>query len=767
MADNLVIVESPAKARTIQKFLGSNFEVTSSQGHIRDLSEKGLGIDFEHDYKPMYEVSPDKKKLVAELKKKAQKAKIVWLASDEDREGEAISWHLFDELKLNKENTRRIVFHEITKNAILHAVETPRDIDLNLVDAQQARRVLDRIVGFELSPVLWRKIKTGLSAGRVQSAAVRLIVDREREIRNFSATPEYRIVAEFVTDGKEVFSAELSQRFEDKADAVSFLEQCREFVFAVTDVQSKPAKRSPRPPFTTSTLQQEAAHRLGFTVSRTMRVAQTLYESGQITYMRTDSVNLSSLALGQAKKHIVESLGENYSQPRQFTTHSKGAQEAHEAIRPTNIANHTIKGTADEQRLYKLIWQRTIASQMADAQVMKTTADITAPQHKFVASGEVVTFDGFLRVYGDENSESAGERDAAAKLPNLKSGTPLEYKNVKAQQRYSQPPARYDEGSLVKKMEELGIGRPATYGPTISTIQSRKYVDRTNVEGQKREVNIVTLSKGKLTDQMKSETVGAAKNKLVPTDIGFVVNDFLMQYFPDIIDYNFTAQVEQDFDVIAEGKDKWTHVIDKFYKPFHKTVDSATQKAERNVGEHELGVDPATGQRVTVKIGRYGLIAQKEAKDENSKPQFAPLRKGQTLDNITLEEALELFRLPRTVGEFEGKEMVVNEGRFGPYVRHDGVFYSLPKGTDLFSVDAEQAIDVINEKRQAEAQKTINTFGNIQVLNGRYGPYITADGKNYKIPKGTDAKTLTEDDCKAIIALQPDAKLTRGGRKKK
>ena len=765
MAENLVIVESPAKAKTIQKFLGKDFEVTSSQGHIRDLSEKGLGIDFDHDYRPLYEVSPDKKRLVADLKKKAKSAKLVWLASDEDREGEAISWHLFDELKLTKENTRRIVFHEITKNAILHAVETPRDIDLNLVDAQQARRVLDRIVGFELSPVLWRKIKTGLSAGRVQSVAVRLLVDREREIKNFNAVPAYRVVAEFTTEGGETFSAELNHRFDDKQSALDFLEQCKDFAFTLTDIQSKPAKRSPKPPFTTSTLQQEAARRLGFTVSRTMRVAQTLYESGRITYMRTDSVNLSSLAINTAKQHILDTLGEQYSKPRQFSTHSKGAQEAHEAIRPTYIDQHTISGTADEQKLYRLIWQRTIASQMADAQVVKTTAEISAPQHKFVANGEQITFDGFMRVYGDETAENASD-NAEARLPKLEKGMALQYQSVKAQQRFSQPPARYDEASLVHKMEELGIGRPSTYAPTISVIQTRKYVERSALTGQKRDINLLTLNKGKITDQTKQETFGADKGKLIPTDIGVIVNDFLMQYFPDIIDYNFTAQVEQDFDTIAEGKDRWTHVIDKFYKPFHHTVDEATHTAERNTGERELGVDPASGLKISVKIGRYGLIAQKEAKDENSKPQFAPLRKGQTLENITLEQALELFRLPRNLGEFEGKEMIVSEGRFGPYVRHNGAFYSLPKNADPLTIAAEDAIKIITDKRAEEANKVISQFGGIQVLNGRYGPYITADGKNYKIPKNTDAKLLTEEDCKAIIASQPDAKPTRGARKK-
>lgn len=746
MAKNLVIVESPAKAKTIQKFLGSDFDVTSSQGHIRDLSEKGLGIDFEQNYRPLYEVSADKKRLVAELKKKAKAAETVWLASDEDREGEAIAWHLFDELKLDKAHTRRIVFHEITKNAILHAVETPRDIDLNLVDAQQARRVLDRLVGFELSPVLWRKIKTGLSAGRVQSVAVRLVVDREREIRDFKPTAAYRATAEFLTPEGEVFTAELAQRFATREEAQQFLEQCRDFAFSVEDVQSKPAKHSPKPPFTTSTLQQEAARRLGFSVSRTMRVAQTLYESGRITYMRTDSVNLSSLAINTAKKHIVETLGEQYSQPRQYSTHSKGAQEAHEAIRPSYIDQHTITGTADEQKLYKLIWQRTIASQMADAQVMKTTIDITAPQSRFTATGEQISFDGFLRVYADMDKQQDEQG-----LPVVKKNTELHYKAIKAQQRYTQPPARYDEAALVRKMEELGIGRPSTYAPTISTIQTRKYIERSSLAGQKREINLLTLTKGKITEQQKQETYGADKSKLVPTDIGFVVNDFLMQYFPDILDYNFTAQVEQDFDSIAAGGEQWTGMIDRFYKPFHNTVEEAQQTAERNVGEHVLGVDPATGQKISVKIGRYGLIAQKESDKPDGKPVFAPLKKGQTLENITLEQALDLFRLPRNLGDFEGKDMTVNEGRFGPYIRHNGAFYSLPKDSDPLTVTAEQAIGIITDKRHADEQKVINQFGDIQVLNGRFGPYIAYKGKNYKIPRKTDAGKLTEADCLKII----------------
>ncbi len=745
MAKNLVIVESPAKAKTIQRFLGSDYDVTSSQGHIRDLSEKGLGIDFNDNYKPLYEVSPDKKRLVADLKKKSKSADIVWLASDEDREGEAISWHLFDELGLDKAHTRRIVFHEITKDAILRAIANPRDIDLNLVDAQQARRVLDRIVGFELSPVLWRKVKTGLSAGRVQSVAVRLIVDREREVRAFNAEAAYRVTADFMTNDGNLFTAELTTRFSTKQQALDFVERCKDFRFLVTEVQSKPGKRSPKPPFTTSTLQQEAARRLGFTVSRTMRVAQTLYESGKITYMRTDSVNLSSLAINSAKQHIIEALGEQYSHPRQFNTHSKGAQEAHEAIRPTYINHHTIDGTADEQRLYQLIWQRTIASQMADAQVLKTTIDITAPEHKFQATGEQVTFDGFMKVYGHETS------DSDQGLPTLTMGMELDATVIKAQQRYSQPPARYDEAALVRKMEELGIGRPSTYAPTISTIQTRKYIERGNVTGSKRDINIITLSKGKITDQTKQETYGADKGKLLPTDIGFIVNDFLMQYFPSIMDYNFTAQVEQDFDAIAEGKEQWTGMIDKFYKPFHQTVDDASEHAERNVGERVLGKDPATGQQVSVKIGRYGLIAQKSALNDDEKPVFAPLHKGQTLEGITLEEALELFRLPRQLGDFEGKPLQVNEGRFGPYVRHDGVFYSIPKDLDPLTITQEQAEEIIVAKRAADAQKVISEFGDIQVLNGRYGPYISYKGKNYHIPKKTDAHKLTEEDCRKII----------------
>lgn len=768
MEKNLVIVESPAKAKTIEKFLGKDYHVLSSFGHIRDLEEHGIGIDFEHNYKPKYVVSSDKKKLVSDLKTAAKKAETVWLASDEDREGEAIAWHLFDELKLDKERTKRIVFHEITKTAILDAIENPRDIDLNLVDAQQARRVLDRIVGFELSPILWRKIKPALSAGRVQSVAVRLIVEREREIQHFVAEAAYRLTALFSgedADGHVVeLKAELPHRFKAKEEAVAFLEQCKDADFRVADIAKRPVQKSPAPPFTTSTLQQEASRKLGFSVSQTMRVAQQLYEAGKITYMRTDSVHLSSLAINTAKAEIIAMAGEAYVKPRQFDTKTKGAQEAHEAIRPTYMNVHAIEGTAQEKRLYDLIWKRTIASQMSNAQLEKTTISIEASglNYVFEATGEVITFDGFLKVYL-EGTDDDHEQEAEDLLPPVMAGMQMRADEIKAQERFTQSPYRYTEASLVRKMEELGIGRPSTYAPTISTIQNRGYIEKGDRTGVKRKYNLLTLKDGKMTDQTKEETYGADKGKLLPTDIGIVVNDFLTEYFPDILNYNFTADVEKQFDSIAEGQEQWTGVIDGFYRQFHPTVQSALEHSEKKVGERILGIDPTTGKQVSVKIGKYGLIAQIGMVNDEEKPIFAPLKREQSLETITLAEALDLFKLPRILGDYEGQVLTVAEGRFGPYVKHDGKFYSLPKQDDPLVISKERAIDIINAKRLEEKNKVINTFGDIQVLNGRYGPYITRNGVNYKIPKGTDATTLTSEQCEELIKNQPDAAAKKKG----
>ena len=762
MSNNLVIVESPAKAKTIEKFLGNDFEVMSSMGHIRDLADKGLGIDFENNYAPQYEVSSDKKKIVSELKKASKTAQIVWLASDEDREGEAIAWHLFEELKLKKENTRRIVFHEITKDAILHAVENPREIDVNLVDAQQARRVLDRIVGFELSPVLWRKVKPSLSAGRVQSVAVRLIVEREREVNNFNSDNAYRVTAVFTgkdANGNAVeLKAELSQRFKTKEETVKFLETCLNAQFTIDNIEKKPAKKSPAPPFTTSTLQQEAARKLGFSVSQTMSVAQKLYEAGKITYMRTDSVNLSSLALNTSKQEILAMAGQKYVHTRNFNTKSKGAQEAHEAIRPTYMNAHSIDGTAQEKRLYDLIWKRTIASQMADAELEKTNIyiNVSGSKYQFVSSGEVIVFDGFLKVYLEStDDENDAENDGL--LPTMKKGELLHSNEILAQERFTQRPARYTEASLVRKLEELGIGRPSTYAPTISTIQNRKYVEKGDRPALQRNYNELKLKNGKISDQIKTENYGAEKSKLFPTDIGTVVNDFLQEYFPQIMDYNFTANVEKEFDTIAEGKIKWTKSIDKFYKEFHPVVEDTMKNSERQVGERILGTDPKSGRQLSVKIGRFGPLAQIGTAEEEEKPVFASLRATQSIESITLEEALDLFKLPRELGEFEGKVMKAAIGRFGPYIVHNSAFYSLPKGEDPLEISTQRAIEIIEAKREADKNKVINVFGangEIQVLNGRFGPYIAFEKNNYKIPKKTDAKTLTEDECRELIKSQ-------------
>jgi len=766
MSKNLVIVESPAKAKTIEKFLGEDYQVMSSFGHIRDLAEKGIGIDFENNYQPQYVVSTDKKKLVAELKKATKNAEIVWLASDEDREGEAIAWHLYEELKLKKENTRRIVFHEITKNAILHAIENPREIDINLVDAQQARRVLDRIVGFELSPILWRKVRPSLSAGRVQSVAVRLIVEREREINQFTPEATYRVNCIFTSvdkNGNPVeLKAELSQRFATKAQAMEFLENCKKAQFSINNIITKPAKKSPAPPFTTSTLQQEAARKLGYSVAQTMQIAQRLYESGKITYMRTDSVNLSDLALGTSKAEIISMAGEKYVHVRKFTTKTKGAQEAHEAIRPTYMNAHTVEGTAQEKKLYELIWKRTIASQMADAELEKTSIyiHISGSALQFIASGEVIVFDGFLKVY-IESTDDETDSENESLLPVMKQGETLQSTEIVAQERFSQKPPRYAEASLVRKLEELGIGRPSTYAPTISTIQNRLYVEKGDRTAVKREYNVLKLKAGKISDKIKEENTGAEKSKLFPTDIGIVVNDFLNEYFPTVLNYNFTADVEKEFDSVADGEIKWTESIDKFYKKFHPIVEDTMKNSERQVGERILGTDPTSGRQLSVKIGKYGPLAQIGTVEEEEKPIFASLRKEQSIESITLEEALDLFKLPRQVGEYEGKVMTVAIGRFGPYIRHDAAFYSLPKTDDPMEVTTERSIEIIEEKREAEKNKLIMSFGEngeIQVLNGRFGPYFTFEKVNYKIfPKGTDPKTLTLERCKELIAAQPDA----------
>lgn len=780
MQKNLVIVESPAKAKTIEKFLGKDYKVMSSYGHIRDLKTKEFSIDIEHDYAPQYVIPADKKKLVSELKSEAKSAEQVWLASDEDREGEAISWHLYEVLGLKPENTKRIVFHEITKNAILHAIETPRDININLVNAQQARRVLDRIVGFELSPILWRKVKPALSAGRVQSVAVRLIVEREREINEFVSEAAFRVIANFILpDGTTVLKAELNRRLKDKKEVEAFLESCKNASFTIDDITTKPVKKSPAPPFTTSTLQQEAARKLGYSVSQTMMIAQRLYESGLITYMRTDSVNLSDLALGTAKEAIFETYGEKYYKFRQYHTKSKGAQEAHEAIRPTYISNVEAGSSLQEKKLYELIRKRTIACQMADAELERTTISvgISGQTERFVAVGEVISFEGFLQVYMESNDDDTEKEQENGLLPPVKLHETLSLKDIVATERFTQRPPRYTEASLVRRLEELGIGRPSTYAPTIQTIQNREYVVKGDKEGVERAYTVVSLSKGKIEEAEKTETVGADRNKLMPTDIGTVVNDFLMEYFPDVLDYNFTASVEKEFDSVAEGELVWTKAIDKFYKIFHPIVEAtAAVKTEHKVGERELGIDPKSGNPVFVKIGRYGPVVQigaAHADDKEApKPQFASLMKGQSIDTITLEEALKLFDLPRTVGEYEGKVMVAAVGRFGPFIRHDGKFVSIPKDLNPLTITAEEAIALIEGKRVKDEQRFIKKFEEdpeMEILKGRFGPYISYQKANYRIPKTvTDPTVLTLEDCKKIIAEageKPAAKKTT--RKKK
>ena len=778
MQKNLVIVESPAKAKTIEKFLGKDFKVMSSYGHIRDLKTKEFGIDVENNYAPEYAIPPEKRKLVSELKKEAASSKEILLASDEDREGEAIAWHLFVALDLSTQNSKRIVFHEITKNAIVSALQHPRDIDMNLVNAQQARRALDRIVGFEVSPILWRKIKPALSAGRVQSVAVRLIVDREREINQFVSEASYRVTATFILpDGTTLLNARLNKRLKDKQEAIAFLESCKGCTFQIEDVNKKPAKKSPAPPFTTSTLQQEAARKLGFSVSQTMIIAQRLYESGFITYMRTDSVNLSNLALNASKEVIVNSYSDRYYQFRKYQTKSKGAQEAHEAIRPTYMNAPEISGNAQEKKLYDLIYKRTIACQMADAELERTTISIriSGKEHeKFIASGEIITFDGFLHVYMESIDEEPESEFENGLLPPVSDNDLLTIRDMSATERFTQRPPRYSEASLVHHLEELGIGRPSTYAPTIQTIQNREYVTRSDKENIARNYNMLKLKNNRITDTDKSETIGMDRNKLIPTDIGAVVNDFLIEYFPDILDYNFTASVEKEFDTIAEGLLDWTKVIDQFYTKFHPTVEAASAiKTERKVGERELGLDPKSGKPIFVKIGRFGPIAQighAKSEDKNEKPQFASLLKGQSIETITLEEALTLFELPRVIGEYEGSEMVIGIGRFGPFVRHDGVFIAIPKTIDPMSILPEEAIELIENKRLKSQERNIRSFTeepDLEILNGRFGPYIAFKGVNYRLPKGTDPASLSLNDCRKIIESVGDKPVKKSFSRKK
>ncbi|MBO5705817.1 MAG: type I DNA topoisomerase [Bacteroidaceae bacterium] len=773
MNKNLVIVESPAKAKTIEKFLGEEYKVQSSYGHIRDLKKKNFSIDT-NTFAPQYEIPADKQKIVQTLKKMATESETVWLASDEDREGEAISWHLQQVLELDPTRTKRIVFHEITKNAILEAIENPRTIDENLVNAQQARRLLDRIVGFKLSPVLWRKVKPALSAGRVQSVAVRLIVEREREVMAFQSEASYRVTALFQTEKGEEVKAELSRRFQTKEEAVAFLEQCKGATYTIQEVTKKPAKRTPAPPFTTSTLQQEAAHRLGLSVAQTMMIAQRLYESGMITYMRTDSVNLSKLCLAASKAHITETMGKEYAQTRQYHTSSKGAQEAHEAIRPTYMDKTEIQGSAQEKRLYELIWKRTIACQMADAQIERTQAVISisgVDDCQFVASGEVITFDGFLKVYQSQNLSAEDEENEAGEnlLPALANGQVLAGSEILATQRFSQRPPRYNEASLVKKLEELGIGRPSTYATTITTIQDREYVQKGDKQGETVPYTTIALNGGNITETEKEITIGAERGKLLPTDTGIVVNDFLQVSFPEIMDYNFTAEVEKEFDDIAEGKAEWTQVIRKFYEDFEPKVEqSMNSRSERRVGERILGTDPKSGEPVMVKIGRFGPVAQIGSTDSEEKPRFAQLKKEQSLETITLEEALELFRLPRELGEYDDSIVKIGAGKFGPYINIGKTYISIPKETDPLSITLEQAVQIILQYRLDEARKHLKTFeedADLEVMNGRYGPYLSYKQQNYKLPKNMHdrAESLTYEECMEIInnAPAPAAKPVR------
>ena len=772
MQENLVIVESPAKAKKIEEFLGKDYKVMSSYGHIRDLKKKELSIN-EQTMEPDYEIPDEKKKLVTELKATAKKAKKIWLASDEDREGEAISWHLCEVLGLDEEKTSRIVFHEITKPAILDAIQHPRHLDMNLVNAQQARRVLDRLVGFKLSPVLWRKVKPALSAGRVQSVAVRLIVEREREIQKFKSESYYRVSAIFALinengNATEV-KAELDKRFKTHEEVEAFLEKCKDAKFTVEAVNKKPLKRTPAPPFTTSTLQQEAARKLGFTVSQTMMIAQKLYESGRITYMRTDSVNLSTLCTNASKDEIIKVYGSEYSQPRAYHTHSKGAQEAHEAIRPTYMNETSIDGTSQEKRLYELIWKRTIASQMADAQIEKTTINIHIDnaEEKFVANGEVITFDGFIKVYRESTDDEDGTEDATHILPAMKEGDELQRREITATEKFSAAPLRYTEASLVKKLEDLGIGRPSTYAPTISTIQQREYVQKGDKKGVERSYTIDSLKGIKVTQRVKKEIAGNEKGKLLPTDIGIVVNDFLMENFPGIMDYNFTANVEQKFDDIAEGKTEWNKWMKTFDKDFEPEVSKVMNaRSQHKAGERELGTDPKTGKPVFVKIGRFGPVAQIGSAEDKDKPLFAQLPSNLSIETITLEEALELFKLPRELGEFEGTKVNVGTGRFGPYVQHNRKYVSIPKGEDPMTITLDRAIELIQEKRETEQKRHLKSFAEdekLELLNGKYGPYIAYDGKNYRLPKNKmeNVEALTYEECMTIIKEAPEPKTAR------
>ena len=777
MQDNLVIVESPAKAKTIEKFLGKDYKVMSSYGHIRDLKKKELSID-EDTLTPDYEIPEEKKKIVSELKKSAKEAKKIWLASDEDREGEAISWHLCEVLGLDEDKTSRIVFHEITKPAILEAIQSPRRLDMNLVNAQQARRVLDRLVGFKLSPVLWRKVKPALSAGRVQSVAVRLIVEREREIQAFSSEPYYRVNGIFAVtnaDGsKSEVKAELDKRFKTHGEAMAFLEKCKDATFTVDNIVKKPLKRTPAPPFTTSTLQQEAARKLGFTVSQTMMIAQRLYESGRITYMRTDSVNLSALAIAASKEEIIKTYGEEYSKPRNYHVHAKGAQEAHEAIRPTFAAETGNDWTSQERRLYDLIWKRTIASQMADAKIDKTTVtiDVDGTIEKFIATGEVVAFDGFLKVYHESTDDDDSSTEEAYLLPALRVNDRLERREIVSTERFSQGPLRYTEASLVHKLEELGIGRPSTYAPTISTIQQREYVQKGDKKGEERRFEVDTLKGNIITPKTKKEMAGSEKGKLLPTDIGMVVNDFLLNNFSEIMDYNFTAKVEDQFDRIAEGKEEWQAMMKKFVKGFEPTVEKVMKaRSEHKAGERELGTDPTSGKPVFVKIGRFGPVVQIGSADDEEKPRFAQMPKDKSIETITLDEALELFKLPRTVGDYEGTTVTIGAGRFGPYVLHAKKYVSLPKGADPMTVTLEEAIALIEEKRKEEQDRHIKVFDEdpkLELLKGRYGPYIAYDGKNYRIEKKLHDRALAGDldfaTCMDIVNSAPEPK-TRKARK--
>ncbi|MDR1876664.1 MAG: type I DNA topoisomerase [Flavobacteriaceae bacterium] len=773
MSMNLVIVESPAKAKTIKKFLGKDFEVESSYGHITDLAKKDMGIDMKN-LEPIYQISSDKKEVVKKLKSLAQKADMVWLASDEDREGEAIAWHLYKELKLKPENTKRIVFHEITKNAIQNAIQNPRDIDINLVNAQQARRVLDRLVGFEMSPILWSKVKAGLSAGRVQSVAVRLICEREKEIEKFIPVPVYKVEANFYNKTRNLLKSKLNVDFEEYTQALDFIRRAKGKTFSVSGIETKPGKRTPSAPFTTSTLQQEAS-KLGFSVSRTMRLAQQLYEDGHITYMRTDSVNLSNEALNSAVQVVTEQFGKEYLQTRQYTTKSKSAQEAHEAIRPTNLAIHAAGADEAQKKLYHLIWRRTLASQMADAKLERTIVDISNPElkEKFIARGEVILFDGFLKLYQAHNDEDSGEEENEGLLPKVEKGEEVQVEQITGEEKFSRPPARYNEASLVRKLEELGIGRPSTYAPTISTIQKRQYVETFDLEPKQSDVRRILLKEDKIEETVEAENYGADRRKLIPTDIGLVVNEFLTVHFPAVLDYGFTAKVEEDFDNIAGGNEDWKEMLTDFYGDFHPRVEKVRETAERATGERLLGKDPQSGKNIYARIGRFGPMIQIGESDDEEKPRFAGLMKGQQINSITLEEALKLFELPRYLGDYEGKKVEVNTGRFGPYVKHDNKFVSLkPKeGDEISTIALERAIELIEAKREADRNKFIKAFDSeepvIELLNGRWGPYIRQGKENYKIPKETEAEKLTLEEVKKIISGAGTKTKTKTKTKKK